>query len=102
MVKKIARYSTNTQAIKSATLASRITHHYVTNSNTYYNYNRILLSPKSVLVEAQNLGMLLQLNYIIIISHFMGTRLAPCAVKEVEILRQERVKRPIMMMVFLE
>jgi hypothetical protein len=40
MVKKIAR-CTNTQAIKSATTWQVVLrHHYVTNSNTYYNYNR--------------------------------------------------------------
>jgi hypothetical protein len=77
MVKKIARYSTNTQAIKSATMASRITHNYVTNSNTYYNYNRILLSPKSVLV-ASKFGNAIAALITIIISHFYGH--SPCAV----------------------
>jgi CPA2 family monovalent cation:H+ antiporter-2 len=51
-------------------------------------------------VESSKFGNATALITIIIISHFMGTRLRRVAVKEVEILRQERKYRgPIMMMV---
>jgi CPA2 family monovalent cation:H+ antiporter-2 len=98
---KIARYSTNTSHQISDYLASCITHHYVTNSNTYYNYNRNYPAVLQILplVESSKFGNAIAALITIIISHFI-TRLAPCSVKEVEILRQERKYRgPIMMMV---
>jgi CPA2 family monovalent cation:H+ antiporter-2 len=51
-------------------------------------------------VESSKFGNAIAALITIIISHFMGTRLRRVAVKEVEILRQERKYRgPIMMMV---
>jgi hypothetical protein len=92
MVKKIARYSTNTSHQISDYLASCITHHYVTNSNTYYNYNRnypaVLQIRFAVSGKLKIWECYCSLITIIIISHFMGTRLRRVAVKEVEILRQ--------------
>lgn len=106
MVKKIARYSTNTQAIKSATtwqVVLRTTMLQIV-IHTIIITAIILLSSKFVLplVESSKFGnAIAALITIIIISPFLwALALRRVAVKEVEILRQERKYRgPIMMMV---
>jgi CPA2 family monovalent cation:H+ antiporter-2 len=105
-LKKIARYSTNTQAIKSATtwqVVLRTTMLQIV-IHTIIITAIILLSSKFVLplVESSKFGnAIAALITIIIISPFLwALALRRVAVKEVEILRQERKYRgPIMMMV---
>ncbi|PKH67350.1 sodium:proton antiporter [Flavobacterium sp. ALD4] len=105
-LKKIARYSTNTQAIKSATtwqVVLRTTMLQIV-IHTIIITAIILLSSKFVLplVESSKFGnATAALITIIIISPFLwALALRRVAVKEVEILRQERKYRgPIMMMV---
>jgi CPA2 family monovalent cation:H+ antiporter-2 len=99
-LKKIARYSTNTQAIKSATtwqVVLRTMLQIVI--HTIIITAIILLSSKFVLplVESSKFGN--AIAALIIISHFWALALRRVAVKEVEILRQERKYRGIMMMV---
>jgi CPA2 family monovalent cation:H+ antiporter-2 len=105
MVKKIARYSTNTQAIKSATTWQVVLRTTMLQIVIYTIIITaiILLSSKFVLplVESSKFGNAIAA----LISHyyfpFYGHCLAPCSVKEVEILRQERKYRgPIMMVLF--
>jgi CPA2 family monovalent cation:H+ antiporter-2 len=61
-------------------LASCITHHYVTNSNTYYNYNRnypAVLKIVLPLVESSKFGnAIAALITTLLFPHFMGTRFA--------------------------
>jgi CPA2 family monovalent cation:H+ antiporter-2 len=81
MVKKIARYSTNTQAIKSATtwqVVLRTTMLQIV-IHTIIITAIILLSSKFVLESLKFGNAIAALITIIIISHFMGTRLAPCS-----------------------
>jgi CPA2 family monovalent cation:H+ antiporter-2 len=81
MVKKIARYSTNTQAIKSAT-TWQVLHHYVTNSNTYYNYNRnypaVLKIRFAVSGKLKIWNAIAALITLLLFPHFYGH--SPCAV----------------------
>jgi hypothetical protein len=80
-------------------LASCITH-YVTNSNTYYNYNRnypaVLKIRFAVSGKLKIWECYCSSNYYF---PFWALALRRVAVKEVEILRQERKYRGIMMMV---
>jgi hypothetical protein len=83
-------------------LASCITHHYVTNSNTYYITAIILLSPNCFAVSGKLKiwECYCSSNYHYYFPILWALALRRVAVKEVEILRQERKYRgPIMMMV---
>ncbi|CAM2994562.1 cation:proton antiporter domain-containing protein [Flavobacterium frigoris] len=106
-LKRITRYSTNTQAIKSATNWQVVLKAHLLQIviHTVIITAIILLSSKFVLplVESSKFGnAITALFTIIIISPFLwALSLRRVAVKEVEILRQERRYRgPIMMMVF--
>jgi CPA2 family monovalent cation:H+ antiporter-2 len=106
-LKRITRYSTNTQAIKSASNWQVVlkAHLLQVVIHTVIITAIILLSSKFVLplVESSKFGnATAALITIIIISPFLwALSLRRVAVKEVEILRQERRYRgPIMMMVF--
>jgi CPA2 family monovalent cation:H+ antiporter-2 len=105
-IKRIARYSTNTQAIKSATTWQVVlrTHLLQIVIHTVIITAIILLSSEFVLplVESSKFGnAIAALITIVTISPFLwALSLRRVAVKEVEILRQERRYRgPIMMMV---
>lgn len=106
-LKRITRYSTNTQAIKSASNWQVVLKAHLLQIviHTVIITAIILLSSKFVLplVESSKFGnATAALITIIIISPFLwALSLRRVAVKEVEILRQERRYRgPIMMMVF--
>jgi hypothetical protein len=70
--------------------------------NTYYNYNRnypAVLKIVLPLVESSKFGNAIAANYYYYFPILWALALRRVAVKEVEILRQERKYSPIMMMV---
>jgi hypothetical protein len=83
MVKKIAATARTQSHQISDYLASCITHHYVTNSNTYYNYNRnypaVLKIRFAVSGKLKIWNAIAALITIIIISPFLWALLAPCS-----------------------
>jgi hypothetical protein len=89
MVKKNSPLHEHTSHQISNYLASCITHHYVTNSNTYYNYNRnypaVLKIRFAVSGKLKIWECYCSSNYHYYYFPFYGTRLRRVAVKEVEI-----------------